>query len=275
MAPQHLANAPHSRGINHTPCTHAIPSDHALIYAEFPLQLNTNTPMHIPGNKYLYKAVASIPLTLHTNPQNPNEKHIIPDGKLMTEEEHDQAISTINALHNAHNQPTPQQYLKESNNALDQLDNNTHIETTELQQDQKAQPWKCIPHTSNNRLLLDQAYTKLRKGVEQIFTICDLTQNNTIDPIIIERQRITTGHTNNNNKPQPIPPRFTCQLTIQTIKNNIACTTAIIKYSQQHQQNPDKEHTQNTHEAHWAIHKNAPNLIHLSNFLDKNFSQKK
>jgi len=96
------------------------------------------------------------------------------------------------------------------------------------------------PRTSENVLLLDQAYTKLRKGVEQIFNICDLTQNNTIDPIIIERQRITTRHTNNNNKPQSITPRITCQLTIQTIKNNIARKTSIIKYSQQHQQHPDK-----------------------------------
>jgi len=112
MAPQNLANAPHSSGINHTPRTHAIPSNHALIYADFPLQLNTDIPTHHPETKYLYKAVASIPLTLHTNPQNPNEQQFIPDGKLMTEEEHDQANSTITSLHNAHNQPAPQRYLK-------------------------------------------------------------------------------------------------------------------------------------------------------------------
>ena len=185
MAPPHLTNTPHASGINHTTRTHAIPSYHALIYADFTLQLNTNTPNHELDTKYLYKEVASIPLTLHTNPQNPTETHLIPDGKLMTEEEHDQAITTMKALSNAHNKSTPQKYLKESNDALDQIDNNTHIATTELQQNQQAHPWKCIPHTYENHLLIDQAYKMLRKGVEQIFTICDLTQNNTIDPIII------------------------------------------------------------------------------------------
>lgn len=131
------------------------------------------------------------------------------------------------------------------------------------------------PRTSANRLLLDQAYTNLRKGVEQIFTICELTQNNNTDPIITERQRITTRHTNTNNLSQPIPPRIICQLTIKTIKNTISRTTAIIKYSQQHQQHPDQEQTQHTHTAHRAIHKIAPQLIHLSTLLEKNFSQKK
>ena len=112
MASPHLANTPHSSGINHTPRTHAIPSDHTLIYTDFTLQLNTNTPNHDPDTKYLYKSVASIPLTLHTNPQNPNETHLIPDGKLMTEEEHDQSITTMNSLYNAHNQPTPQNTTK-------------------------------------------------------------------------------------------------------------------------------------------------------------------
>ena len=133
MAPPHLANTPHASGINHTPRTHAIPSDHALIYADFTLQLNINTPDHDPDTKYLYRTVASIPLTLHTNPQTPNETHLIPDGKLMTDEEHDQAITTMKALANANKQPTTQKLLKGSNDALDQLDNNTHIATTEQQ----------------------------------------------------------------------------------------------------------------------------------------------
>ena len=141
MAPYELANAPLPSGINHSARTHAIPSDHALIYADFPLQLTTNTPTQDTDTKYLYKAVASIPLTLRTNPQNPNDTQLIPDGKLMTNEEHDHAINTIATLKRAHSQPEPQQSLQHANDALDQLDQNTQISTTMLQKDPNSQPW--------------------------------------------------------------------------------------------------------------------------------------
>jgi len=106
----------------------------------------------------------------------------IPDGKLMTYEEHDHATNTIAALKCAHNQPEPQQSLQHDNDALDQLDQNTQTATTMLQKYPNSQSWSCIPHTAKNRLLLDQAYTKLQQGIEQIFTICELTKNSSHDP---------------------------------------------------------------------------------------------
>jgi len=264
MAPHELANAPLPSGINHS-----------VRNADFPLQLTINTPTQDTDTKYLYKAVASIPLTLRTNPQDPNDTQLIPDGKLMTDEEHDHAINTIATLKRAHSQPEPQQSLQHANDALDQLDQNTLKATTRLQKDHKSQPWSCIPRTAKNRLLLDQAYTNLRQGIEQIFTICELTQNSSRDPVNTERQRIITQHTINITKPPPTPPNRPSQLTIQHINNTRARIKAIIKYSCQHQHNPSKEHTKLTHNAHRTTHKIAPTLIHLAELMDKTSSQKK
>ena len=135
MAPTNLIHNNQPCGVDHTPRTHLIPTDHAMVFADLPLQLyNKDLPQHIP-TQYLYKHVADIPLNLSTNPNNQEDKILTLDNSNMTEEEHKQATNTLSAIHKAHNNPEPQQSLQNTLKALDNLDANTSKATQKLQKD--------------------------------------------------------------------------------------------------------------------------------------------
>ena len=125
MAPAKLTHNNHPCGVDHTPCTHLIPTDHAMIFADLPLQLyNKHLPQHIP-TQYLYKHIDDIPLNLSTNPNNQEDNILTLDTSIMTEEERKQSKSILSALHKSHDKPDPQQSLQNALKSLDTLDANT------------------------------------------------------------------------------------------------------------------------------------------------------
>jgi len=277
MAPTNLIHNNQPCGVDHTPRTHLIPTDHAMVFADLPLQLyNKDLPQHIP-TQYLYKHVADIPLNLSTNPNNQEDKILTLDNSIMTEEEHKQAKNTLSALHKAHNNPDPQQSLQNALKALDNLDANTSKATRKLQNDKTAPNWTCIPRTNQNRIHLDKAYSQMRQGVEQIFHICDLTHNSVNDPIMQERQRIKQTLQNSyQHTPTHKPPASqACQTTLLNIHNTIARTTAIHTYASQHLKQPNDTHIKLTQQAHRAIHTITPHLLQRAKQLDTNLAQRK
>jgi len=277
MAPANLTHNNLPCGVDHTPRTHLIPTDHAMLFADLPLQLhNTQLPQHTP-TQYLYKHISNIPLTLSTNPINQEDKILTLDNSTMTEEETKQAKNTLSNLHKAHDKPDPQQSLQNALQALDTLDDNTIKATRKLQRDKTTPKWTCIPRTNQNRKHLDTAYSQMRQGVEQIFHLCDLTHDSPNDPIMQERQRIKKNIQNSYQHTPAHKPSATqaCQTTLLNIHNTIARTTAISTYASQHRKQPNDTHIKLTQKAHQAIHTLTPHLLQRAKQLDINLSQRK
>ena len=262
MTPANLTHNNHPCGVDHTPRTHLIPTDHAMIFAALPLQLyDEHLHQHIP-TQYLYKHVADIPLNLSTNPNNQEDKILTLDNSIMTEEENKQAKNIISALHKAHDNPDPQQSLQNALQALDNLDANIIKATQKIQKDKIIPKWTCIPRTYQNLIHLDKAYSQMRQGVEQIFHICDLTHNSENDPIMKERQRIkqTLQNSYQHTSTHKTPASQACQTTLLNIHNkpnqhdHNPTTKPIIKHHNPYILKPNKHIPQSKSDHLTIIH---------------------